>query len=693
MAILLHFLLAGSLVLLMSSSAAAQGSNSNSKTQVPAVFMFGDSLVDTGNNDYISTIAKSNFPPYGRDFPGARPTGRFSNGRCTSDFVAEVFGVKKLLPPYLDPDLELQELLTGVSFASAGSGYDPRTSRFTTAIPLTGQVDMLREYISKMNASVGETRTASIISQGAFISFIGSNDVTLHAMLGSRSGEEDDDSYTDKMLHFAMDFYQQLYKLGARRIGLGNLPPTGCVPAVRDVVGGQERECSEGLNRRMRLFNTKLAGAVGKMNAELPGARIVVFDFYNVVLSIIQNSASYGFDEFSRGCCASHEIEAGFLCVMPGTCTDASKYIFWDSFHPTEKACRILSYQMDAADDQILFPISPLPSTRSRSRQTHLRRKRAGKGVEVAGKQVELEPFGDKPSALPDIEEFAYKKPNGSVQSKKAKYDTEVLPLKKEIVSTISKTGEPPVNWEKVLEGIRKMRSSEDAPVDTMGCEKAGSSLPSKERRFAVLISSLLSSQTKDQVNNGAIQRLLQNDLLTPDAIDQADEKTLKDLIYPVGFYTRKASSMKKIARICLEKYDGDIPNSLEDLLSLPGIGPKMAHLVMQIAWDNAQGICVDTHVHRISNRLGWVSRPGTKQKTSTPEQTREALQLWLPKEEWVPINPLLVGFGQTICTPLRPKCEMCSVSDLCPSAFKEKTSSPSSKLKRSPSLNKKSST
>ncbi|CAI0541143.1 unnamed protein product [Linum tenue] len=623
MAVLLHFLLAGSLVLLMSSSAAAQGSNSNSKTQVPAVFMFGDSLVDTGNNDYISTIAKSNFPPYGRDFPGARPTGRFSNGRCTSDFVAEVFGVKKLLPPYLDPDLELRELLTGVSFASAGSGYDPRTSRFT--------VDMLREYISKMNASVGETRTASIISQGAFISFIGSNDVTLHAMLGSRSGEEDDDSYTDKMLHFAIDFYQQLYKLGARRIGLGNLPPTGCVPAVRDVVGGQERECSEGLNRRMRLFNTKLAGAVSKMNAELPGARIVVFDFYNVVLSIIQNSASYGFDEFSRGCCASHEIESGFLCVMPGTCPDASKYVFWDSFHPTEKACRILSYQMDAADDQILFPISPLPSTRSRSRQTHLRRKRAGKGMEVAGKQVELEPFRDKPSALPDIEEFAYKKPNGSVQSKKAKYATEVLPLKKEIVYTISKTGEPPVNWEKVLEGIRKMRSSEDAPVDTMGCEKAGSSLPSKERRFAVLISSLLSSQTKDQV----------------------------------GFYTRKASNMKKIARICLEKYDGDIPNSLEDLLSLPGIGPKMAHLVMQIAWDNAQGICVDTHVHRISNRLGWVSRPGTKQ----------------------------VGFGQTICTPLRPKCEMCSVSDLCPSAFKEKTSSPSSKLKRSPSLNKKSST
>ncbi|KAK4375713.1 hypothetical protein RND71_006390 [Anisodus tanguticus] len=183
----------------------------------------------------------------------------------------------------------------------------------------------------------------------------------------------------------------------------------------------------------------------------------------------------------------------------------------------------------------------------------------------------------------------------------------------------------PPSNWEKALEGIRKMRSSEDAPVDSMGCEKAGSSLP-----------------PKDLLSTGAIQRLLQNGLLAADTIDTANEETIKSFIYPVGFYIRKASNLKKVAKICLSKYDGDIPSSLEELLLLPGIGPKMAHLVMNVAWNNVQGICVDTHVHRISNRLGWVSRPGTKQKTRTPEETRESLQLWLPKEEWVPINPLL---------------------------------------------------
>ncbi|KAI3694551.1 hypothetical protein L1987_77518 [Smallanthus sonchifolius] len=280
---------------------------------------------------------------------------------------------------------------------------------------------------------------------------------------------------------------------------------------------------------------------------------------------------------------------------------------------------------------------------------------------------VKVEPQDQKFGSLPDIEEFAYKKPSISLPLRKSK------PISNNNDKTEFK---PPSDWVKILEGIREMRSLEDAPVDSMGCEKAGNSLPPKERRFAVLVSSLLSSQTKDNVTHGAIQRLLDNNLLNPETIDTADESAIQKLIYPVGFYTRKASNMKKIAKISLLNYHGDIPNTLEGLLSLPGIGPKMAHLVMNVAWNNVQGICVDTHVHRICNRLGWVP------KTKTPEETREALQMWLPKEEWVPINPLLVGFGQTICTPLRPSCGLCSVNGLCPSAFQEATPKKKSRLK-----------
>ncbi|XP_057959120.1 endonuclease III homolog 1, chloroplastic-like isoform X2 [Malania oleifera] len=248
-----------------------------------------------------------------------------------------------------------------------------------------------------------------------------------------------------------------------------------------------------------------------------------------------------------------------------------------------------------------------------------VRKKRVKKTLEILEKEPDTEARDQKLCSLPDIEEFAYGIVNGSSQSRKSEPAIDVPVLDTEADSSIKLIGQSPPHWEKVLEGIRNMRSSEDAPVDSMGCEKAGSSLPPKERRFAVLASSLLSSQTKDNVTHGAIQRLLQNGLLDPDSIDKADEMAIRNLIYPVGFYSRKASNLKKIAQICLTKYDGDIPSSLEELLLLPGIGPKMAHLVMNVAWNNVQGICVDTHVHRICNRLGWVSRSRTKQPSYPP--------------------------------------------------------------------------
>ncbi|KAF9618021.1 hypothetical protein IFM89_039418 [Coptis chinensis] len=316
-------------------------------------------------------------------------------------------------------------------------------------------------------------------------------------------------------------------------------------------------------------------------------------------------------------------------------------------------------------------PQPPIPETKAELR-VFVRKRRVKN--ETQAEEVKLEAVESKKKKacnLIDIEDFAYGKTKGVVQNR-VKHSKLVAKVE----------AEAPENWVEVLEGIRKMRSSENAPVDSMGCEKAGNSITSpKERRFAVLVSSLLSSQTKDEVNHGAIQRLLGNGLLVAEAIVNVDEETIKKLIYPVGFYTRKATNLKKIAKICLDKYEGDIPSTLEELLLLPGIGPKMAHLVMNVGWDNVQGICVDTHVHRICNRLKWVC------STSSPEGTRVGLELWLPKEEWVPINPLLVGFGQTVCTPLRPRCGMCGINHLCPSAFKEtttKSASSSRKTKKS---------
>lgn len=230
---------------------------------------------------------------------------------------------------------------------------------------------------------------------------------------------------------------------------------------------------------------------------------------------------------------------------------------------------------------------------------------------------------------------------------------------------------EPPTNWLRMIENIRKVRQKFPAPVDTMGCDQTSDKLDKDiHQRFQVLVSLMLSSQTKDPITWAAVQKLKERGLGNVNGILKSTEKEIEDLIFPVGFYRRKAIYLKKVAKILLEKYDGDIPNSIKDLCDLPGVGPKMAHLCMQEAWNRNSGIGVDTHVHRIAARLGWVPSKGIK----NPEDTRKALESWLPSEYWREINHLLVGFGQTICTPLRPKCDECFNNVICPSAFSEKT-------------------
>ncbi|KAK3811176.1 MAG: DNA repair protein-like protein Ntg1 [Benniella sp.] len=226
-----------------------------------------------------------------------------------------------------------------------------------------------------------------------------------------------------------------------------------------------------------------------------------------------------------------------------------------------------------------------------------------------------------------------------------------------------------PVGWETTLNRIREFRLQNLAPVDTMGCERlaeAGDDIPPEVTRFQTLMSLVLSSQTKDTVTSVAIRRLqkeLKGGLTIQSVIDVPSDE-LNSIIAAVGFHNKKTIFMKQVAEICKTKYNGDIPDTAEDLIALPGVGPKMAYLTLQVAWKKNLGIGVDTHVHRIANRLGWV-----KTEKDGPEGTREALQSWLPKEHWREINYLLVGFGQVLCLPRGPLCSVCPVQERCPSA------------------------
>jgi endonuclease-3 len=170
-------------------------------------------------------------------------------------------------------------------------------------------------------------------------------------------------------------------------------------------------------------------------------------------------------------------------------------------------------------------------------------------------------------------------------------------------------------------------------------------------------------SQTKDPVTAAAMSNLhahfLSSGGVTVDNIIKVAPITLNSLICKVGFHNRKTEYIQKTAQILKDQYKGDIPDTIEGLTALPGVGPKMGYLALSCAWNRVEGIGVDVHVHRISNRLGWV-------KSKEPEQTREALQEWLPRELWTVINHLLVGFGQQICLPINPRCSDCKVNHLC---------------------------
>src|SRR5271170_7638758 len=190
----------------------------------------------------------------------------------------------------------------------------------------------------------------------------------------------------------------------------------------------------------------------------------------------------------------------------------------------------------------------------------------------------------------------------------------------------------------------------------------------------------MLSSQTKDTTNAVAMARL-QKELpaykeggppgLNLENILAVDPQLLNELIWVVGFHNNKTKYIKAAAIILRDNYNSDIPDTIEGLMSLPGVGPKMAYLCMSVAWGRTEGIGVDVHVHRITNLWGWQGGSGTK----GPEETRLALQRWLPRELWHEINWLLVGFGQTVCLPVGRKCGDCDLglNGLCKAAEKSK--------------------
>jgi endonuclease-3 len=214
----------------------------------------------------------------------------------------------------------------------------------------------------------------------------------------------------------------------------------------------------------------------------------------------------------------------------------------------------------------------------------------------------------------------------------------------------MTRTHLPPISA--VLNRLgRAIRGMDEPAVEKINEE-------SQEDAFQVLISTMLSAQTRDPVTAAASARLFKV-ARTPRTLAALPRARIQKLIYPVSFYRVKSRTVKETARQILERFGGRVPATMDDLLTLPGVGRNTANLVLILSHASKNNICVDTHVHRISNRLGFV-------RTKTPDQTEQALYRVVPKKYWPDVNPYLVTWGQNVCKPVYPRCGACVVSGLC---------------------------
>jgi endonuclease-3 len=197
----------------------------------------------------------------------------------------------------------------------------------------------------------------------------------------------------------------------------------------------------------------------------------------------------------------------------------------------------------------------------------------------------------------------------------------------------------------------RAIRGMEEPAVEKI-------SEDTREDPFRVLISTMLSAQTRDPVTHAASMRLFRV-ARTPRSMAKLSVARIQALTYPVSFYRVKARHVQDTCRQILDRFGGRVPHTMADLLTLPGVGRKTANLVLILSHASRDNICVDTHVHRIANRLGWV-------RTRTPDQTEQALYRVVPKRYWPRVNLYLVTWGQNVCRPVYPRCSACVVSPLC---------------------------
>ncbi|CAN8272010.1 unnamed protein product [Cochlearia groenlandica] len=309
---------------------SAEAANSS----FPALFAFGDSILDTGNNNYLLTLMRGNVWPYGKSSATKIPSGRFGNGRVFSDIVAEGLGIKKSLPAYRKRFISPSDLKTGVCFASGGAGVDPATSKRLRVLTPSDQINDFKGYKVKLTAAAGASRAGDIISKSVFLISQGNNDLGF-SFFSARGLAKT--RYTSELAGWNKGFMKGLYNQGARKFAVMGVIPIGCVPMTR---GGLTPWCNLWANKVAEDYNGKLRSGCSSWGREagFRGAKFVYVDMFNTLSDVIKNYRRYGFTNAKNGCCCMP------TAIVP--CRDPDKYVFYDFVHPSEKAYKTISKKL-----------------------------------------------------------------------------------------------------------------------------------------------------------------------------------------------------------------------------------------------------------------------------------------------------------------------------------------------------------
>ncbi|KAJ7963790.1 GDSL esterase/lipase [Quillaja saponaria] len=331
---------------------------------VPAIYVFGDSLVDVGNNNYLSlSIAKANLPHYGIDFPTKKPNGRFTNGKNAADLIAEKLGLATS-PPYLSLATSLASkfnkhkasFLDGVSFASGGAGIFKGTDeRYRQSIPLTKQVDYYSKVYEEMKQELAYSDLQLHLSKSIFAVVIGSND--FFDYFGSSKKNSTPQQFVDSMVFTLKEQLKRIYEFGGRKFMFVGVGAIGCCPSIR--VKNKTEECNAEMNYWSVKYNEGLNSMLKEWKMQLKDINYSYFDTYNAMQNLIQNPASYGFAEIKAACCGIGELRAKGPCLpISSYCSNREDHIFWDEYHPTESAYRILVDAIFGGSSKYAFPIT-----------------------------------------------------------------------------------------------------------------------------------------------------------------------------------------------------------------------------------------------------------------------------------------------------------------------------------------------